>query len=223
MANHGKHRGKVINNIDPLQLGRIVALVPAISELPLTWATPCVPYAGRGVGFFAVPPIGANVWIEFEGGDPGKPIWTGCFWGKGEVPAQPAVPTTKVFKTELITLSFNDLTAELKLEVKTPTGLQTVVMDPSGIKLSSNVATVSITQQSIELKHSASMGAVTPQGVTLESGTASVEVTPASIGIKNGGASAEITPASIGLKNGGASVDLSPASVSLNKGALEVT
>jgi hypothetical protein len=222
MANHGKYRGKVVNNIDPLMEGRIIALVPAISELPLTWATPCVPYAGRGVGFFAVPPIGANVWIEFEGGDPGKPIWTGCFWGKGEVPAQPAVPTTKVFKTELITLSFNDLTAELKLEVKSPTGLQTVVMDPSGIKLSSNVATVSITQQSIELKHSASTGAVTPQGVTLESGTASVEVTPASIGIKNGGASAEITPASIGLKNGGASVDLSPASVSLNKGALEV-
>ena len=222
MANHGKYRGKVVNNIDPLMEGRIIALVPAISEIPLTWATPCVPYAGRGVGFFAVPPIGANVWIEFEGGDPGKPIWTGCFWGKGEVPAQPAVPTTKVFKTELITLSFNDLTAELKLEVKSPTGLQTVVMDPSGIKLSSNVATVSITQQSIELKHSASTGAVTPQGVTLESGTASVEVTPASIGIKNGGASAEITPASIGLKNGGASVDLSPASVSLNKGALEV-
>jgi hypothetical protein len=222
MANHGKYRGKVINNVDPLMEGRIIALVPAISELPLTWATPCVPYAGRGVGFFAVPPIGANVWIEFEEGDPGKPIWTGCFWGKGEVPATPALPTTTMLKTELITLSFNDLTAELKLEVKSPTGLQTVVMDPSGIKLSSNVATVSITQQSIELKHSASTGAVTPQGVTLESGTASVEVTPASIGIKNGGASVEIAPASIGLKNGGASVDLSPASVSLNKGALEV-
>jgi hypothetical protein len=222
MANHGKYRGKVVNNIDPLMEGRIIALVPAISEMPLSWATPCVPYAGRGVGFFAVPPIGANVWIEFEGGDPGKPIWTGCFWGKGEAPAQPAVPTTTMLKTELITLSFNDLTAELKLEVKSPTGLQTVVMDPSGIKLSSNVATVSITQQSIELKHSASTGAVTPQGVTLESGTASVEVTPASIGIKNGGASVEIAPASIGLKNGGASVDLSPASVSLNKGALEV-
>ena len=68
MANQGKYRGKVVNNIDPLMEGRIIALVPAISELPLTWATPCVPYAGRGVGFFAVPPIGANVWIEFEGG-----------------------------------------------------------------------------------------------------------------------------------------------------------
>jgi hypothetical protein len=222
MANQGKYRGKVVNNIDPLMQGRIIALVPTISELPLSWATPCVPYAGRGVGFFALPPIGANVWIEFEGGDPGKPIWTGCFWGKGEAPAQPAVPTTKVFKTELITLSFNDLTAECKLEVKTPTGLQTVVMDPSGIKLSSNAVTVTIAQQAIELKNAAASVSVAPQAVALKNGSATAEIAPQSVALKNGGASVEITPASIGLKNGAASVDLSPASVSLNKGALEV-
>jgi hypothetical protein len=222
MANQGKYRGKVVNNIDPLMQGRIIALVPTISELPLSWATPCVPYAGRGVGFFALPPIGANVWIEFEGGDPGKPIWTGCFWGKGEAPAQPAVPTTKVFKTELITLSFNDLTAECKLEVKTPTGLQTVVMDPSGIELSSNAVTVTIAQQAIELVNAAASVSVAPQAVALKNGSATAEIAPQSVALKNGGASVEITPASIGLKNGAASVDLSPASVSLNKGALEV-
>lgn len=222
MASQGKHRGKVVNNIDPLMLGRIIALVPTISELPLTWATPCVPYAGRGVGFFAVPPIGANVWIEFEGGDPGKPIWTGCFWGKGEAPAKPAVPTTKVLKTELITLSLNDLTAQLKLEVKTPAGLQTVEMDSSGIKLSSNQVTVTIAQQAIELKNAAASVSVAPQAVAVKNGFATAEIQPESVALKNGGASVEITPGSIGLKNGGASVDLSPASVSLNKGALEV-
>jgi hypothetical protein len=222
METQGKYRGKVVNNVDPLMLGRIIALVPAISEMPLSWATPCVPYAGRGVGFFAVPPIGANVWIEFEGGDPGKPIWTGCFWGKGEAPAQPGIPTTKVFKTELITLSFNDLTAEVKLEVKTPTGLQKVEMDPSGIKLSSNAVTVTIAQPQIELKNAAASVSVAPQAVTLKNGSATAEVAPQNMAFKNGGASIEVTPASIGLKNGGASVDLSPASVSLNKGALEV-
>jgi len=222
MANHGKYRGKVVNNIDPMMQGRIIALVPTVSELPLTWATPCVPYAGRGVGFFAVPPIGANVWIEFEGGDPGKPIWTGCFWGKGEAPALPAAPTTKVFKTELITLSFNDLTAQVKLEVKTPAGLQTVEMDTSGIKLSSNAVTVTIAQQTVELKNAAASVSVAPQAVAVKNGSAMVEIAPQSVALKNGRASVEITPASIGLKNGGASVDLSPASVSLNKGALEV-
>ena len=43
--------------------------------------------AGNGVGFFAIPPKGANVWVEFEGGDPDQPIWSGCFWGIGEAPA----------------------------------------------------------------------------------------------------------------------------------------
>jgi hypothetical protein len=219
---NGKFRGKVVNNIDPLMLGRVIALAPAVSELPLSWALPNAPFAGSGVGFFALPPIGANVWIEFEGGDANYPIWTGCFWAEGEVPAEPALPTTVMLKTQLVTLSINDLTAELKLEAKTPAGVQTVVLNPEGIKLSSNIVTVTITQQSIELKHTASTGTVAPQGVTLKSGAASVEVTPASIDIKNGGASAQVTPASIGLKNGAASVDLSPASVSLNNGALEV-
>jgi hypothetical protein len=219
---YGKYRGKVVNNVDPEMLGRIIALVPAISELPLTWALPNAPFAGSSVGLFALPPIGANVWIEFEGGDPNYPIWTGCFWGRGEVPASPALPTTVMLKTELITLTLDDLKAELKLEARTPAGVQTVEMTPAGIKLNSNMVVVTLSQESIELKHTESTGTVAPQGVTLKSGTASVEVMPASIGIKNGEAGAEITPASISLKNGAASVDLSPASVSLNKGALEV-
>jgi hypothetical protein len=41
---------------------------------------PCTPYARPNVGFYAIPPIGANVWIEFEGGDPSYPIWSGGFW-----------------------------------------------------------------------------------------------------------------------------------------------
>jgi len=33
------------------------------------------------MGVYMVPPIGAGVWVEFEHGDPDKPIWTGCRWG----------------------------------------------------------------------------------------------------------------------------------------------
>jgi len=222
MANHGKYRGKVVNNNDPLMLGRIITLVPAISVKPLSWATPCVPYAGAGVGFFAVPPVDANVWIEFEGGDPGKPIWTGCFWGKGEVPVERAVPTTKVLKTDRITLSIDDLAGQLILEVETDTGLQTVVMDPDGIKLSSNEVTVTIAQEAIELKNAETSVSVASQAVAVKNGSATVEIAPQCVALKNGEASVEIKTASIGLKNGGASIDLSPASVSLNKGALEV-
>ena len=72
----------VLNNVDPMQQGRIQAQVPAVAGLlPTTWALPCLPAAGLAEGFFHVPPINAGVWIEFEGGDPDSPIWSGCFVG----------------------------------------------------------------------------------------------------------------------------------------------
>ena len=85
----GKYRGTVFNNIDPMQMGRLQALVPDVANvIPSSWAMPCVPFAGIQNGFFAVPPIGAGVWIEYEQGDPDYPIWSGCFWGSAaEVPA----------------------------------------------------------------------------------------------------------------------------------------
>jgi uncharacterized protein involved in type VI secretion and phage assembly len=80
----GKFRGTVVNNIDPLQIGRIQAMVPDVAGLiPSSWAMPCVPVAGPNMGVFTVPPVGAGVWIEFEKGDPDYPIWVGGYWGSG--------------------------------------------------------------------------------------------------------------------------------------------
>ena len=86
---YGKYRGTVVNNIDPMQIGRIQVIVPDVTNvIPSTWAMPCLPIAGIQTGTFAVPPIGAGVWIEFEQGDPDYPVWVGGFWGTAaEVPA----------------------------------------------------------------------------------------------------------------------------------------
>jgi len=86
---YGKYRGTVVNNIDPLQIGRLQAMVPDVSNvIPSSWAMPCVPIAGKQMGTFFVPQIGSGVWVEFEQGDPDYPIWTGCFWGSvAELPA----------------------------------------------------------------------------------------------------------------------------------------
>jgi uncharacterized protein involved in type VI secretion and phage assembly len=91
---YGKYRGVVVNNIDPMMIGRIQASVPDVSVIPSTWAMPCVPWAGIATGMFMVPPIGAGVWIEFERGDPDYPIWVGGWWGTAaEVPVMArAVP-----------------------------------------------------------------------------------------------------------------------------------
>ena len=81
----GKYRGIVMNNIDPLLKGRLLVQVPDVLSLtPSSWAEPCVPLAGPTgppMGVYMVPPIGAGVWVEFEQGDPEKPIWVGCRWG----------------------------------------------------------------------------------------------------------------------------------------------
>jgi uncharacterized protein involved in type VI secretion and phage assembly len=86
---YGKYRGTVINNIDPMQMGRIMVQVPDVSNvIPSTWAMPCVPFTGIQSGLFVVPAIGSGVWIEFEHGDPDYPIWTGGYWGSAaELPA----------------------------------------------------------------------------------------------------------------------------------------
>jgi hypothetical protein len=85
---YGKYRGTVINNLDPMMIGRIQVIVPDVSIIPGTYAMPCAPLAGIQNGMFAVPIIGSGVWVEFEQGDPDYPIWTGCFWGTAaEVPA----------------------------------------------------------------------------------------------------------------------------------------
>ncbi|WP_326751204.1 phage baseplate assembly protein V [Streptomyces hirsutus] len=95
---YGKYRGTVVSNVDPLGLGRIQAFVPdVLAVLPSTWAMPCVPFAGPQCGTWAVPPVGAGVWMEFEQGDPDHPIWTGGFWGSpAEVPvlARAGVPAS---------------------------------------------------------------------------------------------------------------------------------
>jgi Type VI secretion system/phage-baseplate injector OB domain len=96
---YGKYKGVVVNNVDPLFIGRLQVICPDVASLvPTTWAMPCVPVAGINMGMFAPPIIGSGVWIEFERGDCSKPIWVGCYWGLGaEVPllshiVPPAVP-----------------------------------------------------------------------------------------------------------------------------------
>ena len=141
---YGKYRGTVVNNVDPEQRGRIQAIVPAVSNVvPTSWAMPCVPMAGKQQGVFMVPQIGAGVWIEFEGGDPDKPIWVGGFWGiAAEVPPlgllPPPIPPGQniVLQTTLQnTLLLSDSTPTPLtggIILRSPTGAMLVVND-SGI------------------------------------------------------------------------------------------
>ncbi|MHA0287606.1 phage baseplate assembly protein V [Mycobacterium sp. C3-094] len=79
---YGKYRAQVVNNVDPLQIGRIQVMVPDVSAVaPSSWAMPCLPISGINTGVFSVPAMGAGVWVEFEQGNPDHPIWVGGYWG----------------------------------------------------------------------------------------------------------------------------------------------
>jgi uncharacterized protein involved in type VI secretion and phage assembly len=101
---YGKYRGTVTDNKDPLMIGRVRAKVPDVmGDLESGWAMPCAPFGGSGMGFFALPKVGAGVWIEFEHGDPDYPIWAGCWFGSvAEIPPLLLTPPYKkvMIKTE---------------------------------------------------------------------------------------------------------------------------
>ena len=56
------------------------------------------PFAGNGVGFWAIPPEQANVWVEYEAGDPDYLV--GLRLGLGESPAMPPLLDLNVLKTK---------------------------------------------------------------------------------------------------------------------------
>lgn len=151
----GKYRGKVTDNTDPLMQGRIRATVPAVfGEEDSGWALPAAPYFGSGVGFFFVPPVDANVWIEFEGGDADYPIWTGGFWETGETPATPGLPSTKIIKTDTATIKLDDMPGAGGITIETTTGLK-IVMDVTGIELSNGSMSVKLTPASVSVNNGA--------------------------------------------------------------------
>ena len=138
----GKYRGTVANNIDPQQMGRLQVSVPAVlGDGRLSWAMPCVPFAGSGVGFFTIPPNGANIWVEFEGGDPDYPIWSGCFWGLGEAPAVPAIEQMKVLKTDMATITVNDIPGLGGVKIETAAGAK-IEISLQGIEINNGMGGV---------------------------------------------------------------------------------
>ena len=140
---YGKYRGLVTINVDPQKRGRLKAMVPEVlGEVPSSWALPCVPYAGTTSGFFAIPSVGAGVWIEFEAGDVSRPIWCGAWWGSGELPvdekgSQAQAPTTKILRTEPgLMLVLDD-------------AKQTITLSDGG---GLNLMTIKVTQGTIEIR-----------------------------------------------------------------------
>jgi uncharacterized protein involved in type VI secretion and phage assembly len=151
----GKYRGVVSDNRDPEQRGRLRAKVAALNDLEVTWALPCLPYGGNGVGLFLVPPTKANVWIEFEGGDIDHPVWTGCFWDLGQTPVLPALAEKKVLKTDSATITLDDLPGVGGVTIETKAGMK-ITLGPAGVEITNGLnATVKLTGPKVSINDTA--------------------------------------------------------------------
>lgn len=139
---YGKYRGTVSDNEDPNNLGRLRAKVPEVlADVDSGWALPCAPWAGDNQGAFAIPPVGAGVWIEFEAGDPSRPLWSGCWWSSDQLPKDEAgtaaTPPVKIVRTEnglmvsldddAQTISVSDESGDNILRIEVQSGLIKVV------------------------------------------------------------------------------------------------
>ena len=161
----GKYRGTVTDNSDPTKRGRLKVKVPAVLGTVESWAMPCVPYAGKKVGFYSLPENGTGVWIEFEAGDPSYPIWSGCFWADNELPDTGGAPI-KIWKTEKVTLRIDDQNDEMKLATTAK-------------------ATVTLAK-TIESKKGNAKHTVSSSGVVSELSAGKVEVSSATVKVNNG-------------------------------------
>jgi hypothetical protein len=73
----GLTRGTVVNNVDPLKMGRVTVRIEGkIDESE--WALPF----GVGGGEWNIPAAGALVWVMFDGGDLDSPVWAHGPWTK---------------------------------------------------------------------------------------------------------------------------------------------
>ncbi len=170
---YGKYRGIVVDNQDPLKLGRLKLKVPSVlgGDVVTGWATPCAPYGGAAdQGFLFIPDIGAGVWTEFEEGDLEFPLWVGTFWSqpnfeselpkpnKGSDGSEESnvqdPPTAKIVKTAKgHTLQFEDADGSEMILLREGSQGHFLAMDQNGITVTdANANTIQFTSDGIKVQ-----------------------------------------------------------------------
>jgi Type VI secretion system/phage-baseplate injector OB domain len=147
----GKYRGEVTDTADSTNRARVKVKCPAVLGEQEVWAMPSVPYAGAGVGFFALPAAGSAVWVEFEAGEINQPIWAGCFWKDGEIQSGDAKEGVMFLKTPGATIRVDNDQGTVEIEAS---GGAKITLDSNGITL--EAAEVSLSANGAAAKLSAS-------------------------------------------------------------------
>jgi hypothetical protein len=106
------------------------------------------------VGQFTVPEVKSVIWVMFEEGNEGKPIWIGGTWlapnttnkysDKVGTEAPETDPNIKVIKTKKAILKINDITGEIHIETTGTITLKgtAIDIDSSNIMLAGSMGVV---------------------------------------------------------------------------------
>lgn len=238
---YGKYRGKVVANDDSAEpggrLGRLLVVVPMVdgAEL-LRWAMPCVPFAGIQQGMVMLPPEEANVWVEFEAGDPDRAIWSGCFWGEGEFPAEVTDPMTRLIQMPGISIMMKGLEpGGVTIQVTEPlsefpmslslvgpavtitAGESSIVLNAENITVRNGETSQMLSAEFIKSTCVSSL-AITGEGIVMKADASTAELTSELVQISSGGSGAKISAETVAVNSGESSIDLNATGVSLTGG-----
>lgn len=177
---YGKYRAQVVDVNDPEKRGRIQVKCPRVlGDSKSAWCEPCVPIATDNYGDFCLPPVGEMIWVEFERGNPSKPIYTGGWYSKEKTPIKDysKSPEERIisFKNSIISLK------EDKIQISTK--------DES--------ITVDLTKDLLTVQKDNSKVTVQKDSVIALNGTSSVTVQDGSVVISSGGTSCSFTSGSL--------------------------
>lgn len=170
---YGIYSARVVDNDDPERRGRLTLKIPNVlgNDVVSGWALPCAPYGGAAnQGFFFIPEIDSDVWVEFESGMLDRPVWLGSYWakpgGNSEPPKPNAVdgkeesdvqspPTRKIIKTlKGHTIQLEDADDGDLVMLLEATNGNLIVMNKDGIKIteSKNKTTITLNDSGLKVE-----------------------------------------------------------------------
>lgn len=154
---YSKYRAFVVENEDPEGYGRLQLMIPGVNtNANEYWAWGVNQFNGPGFGGHVIPPKGTMVWVEFEMGDPGKPLWShGSFGKPSAIPKEDQSPNIFWFKTPKgISVHLNDDTGEIIIKDK---DAQIIKFSEDGIFIQSE-RKIHLTGDNLEPEEFAALG-----------------------------------------------------------------
>lgn len=116
--------------------GELASKIPqqGIPDNLCPWAEPAFPFGGNtgsDAGFVMIPEKGSTVWVGFEMGFIGRPVWLGTWLGLGEMPTDVTDPNfVRLIKTPYgHKFILDDTLGQQKIDIKTGVGHEIKIDD----------------------------------------------------------------------------------------------